>query len=137
MEEALRSLGLDSLIFAPYPLGYGGTQQPDVRVRDVLNRIYLFRNIIAHGGEIPKTPYREVYTLKALDGLAIVWDKLSYMELLLDSTLSILTTVLRLVFTEGWVDDVAAKTARKARMTVFEHRFKDAGGLAIVKETRR
>lgn len=122
-------LGLDSFIFAAYRFGAGGTQQPDVRVRDVLDRVYSFRNLIAHGGEIPKVPYREGCTLKRVDGLAILWHDFSYVELLLDSTLSILTTSLRRVFTEGWVDDVADKSAWKARMTVFEHRYKDAGGL--------
>lgn len=130
-------LGLDSFIFSPYPLGYGGTQQPDVRVRDILDRTYSFRNIIAHGGEIPKVPYRQPYTLKAVDGLAILWDEFSYMELLLDSTLSMLTTALRRVFTEGLVDEVADKGRWKARMTTFEHRFKDAGGLSTVKKTGR
>jgi hypothetical protein len=130
-------LGLDSFIFAAYRLGYGGTQQPDVRVRDVLDRVYSFRNIIAHGGEIPKVPYREHYTLKAVDGLAIVWDDFSYVQLLLDSTLSMLTTAVRSVFTEGWVDDAADKGAWKARMTLFEHRYKNAGGLAILKGTGR
>ena len=130
-------LGRDSFIFAPHPVGYGGTQQPGVRVLDVLDRIYLFRNIIAHGGEIPKVPYREPYTLKDREGLAIVWDELSYLELVLESILSILTTALRRVFTEEWVDDVANKNSWKAKMTIFEHRFKNAGGPPIVKRLGR
>jgi hypothetical protein len=59
------------------------------------------------------------------------------MELLLDSTLLILTAALRRVFTEGWVGDVADKSLWKARMTLFEHRFKNAGGLPVVKEAGR
>jgi hypothetical protein len=125
-------LGLDSFVFAPYSLGYGETQQPELRVRDVLGHIYALRNVIAHGREIPSTPYREQYTLKSVS-FGIISNEFLYLEVLLDSALSMLTTALRLIFIEGWVDSVADPNLWKAKMTIFEHRFKNAGGLAVVK----
>ena len=130
-------LGLDELVFRQFSLGSSRTYQPNVKFRDVLGGVYSFRNIIAHGGEIPKVPYREPYTLVGVDGQAILTDNFSYVELLLDSALSMLTTALRTIFMEGWIDQVANKTAWKAKMTVLEHRYKDAGGLAIIRDNGR
>lgn len=119
-------LGLDAFVFRQFSLGSSLTYQPNVKIRDVLGSIYSFRNIIAHGGEIPKAPYREPYTLAGVDNQAILDDNFSYVELLMDSALAMLTTALRMIFIEGWVDQVTNKTAWKGKMTVFEHRYKDA-----------
>ncbi|HTC31767.1 MAG TPA: hypothetical protein VK724_00270 [Bryobacteraceae bacterium] len=119
-------LGLDAFVFGQFSLGSSLTYQPNVKVRDVLESVHSFRNIIAHGGEIPKAPYREPYTLLGVDFLAILNDDFAYYELLLDAALFMLTTALRMIFVEGWIDQVANKTAWKAKMTIFEHRYKNA-----------
>jgi hypothetical protein len=42
--------------------------QPCTRVRDVLNDLYDFRNVLAHGQEIPAKPFRQRYDLISTDG---------------------------------------------------------------------
>lgn len=119
-------LGLDAFVFPSFTLGGRIVYQPNVKVRDVLERVYACRNIIAHGGEIPEVPYRQPYTLTGIDGLAILPNGLVYIELLMDSALAMLTSALRRLFMEGWVDDIAAKRPWKAKMTLFEHRYENS-----------
>jgi hypothetical protein len=121
-------LGFDSFVFPPFTLGGVLVYQPDVRVGDVIERVYACRNIIAHGGEIPEDPYRKQYTLQGVDGFALLPNGMVYIELLMDAALAMLTRALRIIFREAWVDDIAAKKPWKAKMTLFEHRYKNTLG---------
>ena len=121
-------LGLDTLVFPSLDLGSGYAYQPNVRVRDVIDHVYACRNIIAHGGEISAVPYRQPYTLIDTNGLAILPSEFVYIELLMDAAIAMLTRALQAVFLRGWVDDIKAKNPWKAKMTTFEHRYKNAIG---------
>lgn len=119
-------LGLDRLVFHENPIAPGYSCRPDVKVGNVIEDIYAFRNIIAHGAEIPKTPYRESHAVLGIDGVSIYTGQLTYAELLADASLAILTMALREVFINGWLDDIVAKDPWKAKMTLFAHRYKNA-----------
>lgn len=118
-------LGLDSLLFPPDSLN----RQSRVAVRDVLKDLYDFRNIIAHGHEIPKQPYREEYDLT---GTGQGHD-FCYADLMRESGLFMLTTALRKVFTEGLYEDVADLERWRRKMKLYEQRYKGSGGGDAVK----
>jgi hypothetical protein len=115
---------LDSLIFPADQL----RRQANTTVRHVIEDLYDFRNIVAHGQEIPKHPYRKKYDLTTADGERINYDDYYYAELMLESGLFLLTAALRKVFIEDLFDEFADPEKWKRQMTVFEHRYKDAGG---------
>lgn len=118
-------LGPDALIFPSDSLM---NYQPKTVVREVLNDLYRFRNIIAHGQEIPKKPYREKHDLISTGGQRINHSDYLYAELMLESGLFMLTTALRRIFTEDLVADVADPTKWRDKMKIYERRYKDAGG---------
>lgn len=123
-------LGLDSLIFPPDSLM---KYQPTTTVREVLNGLYDLRNIIAHGQEIPKQPYREKHDLISTGGQRINHDDRYYAELMLESGLFMLTTALRKIFTEGLFEDVADPDKWRHKMKIYEHRCKETGGADAAK----
>jgi hypothetical protein len=127
-------LGLDSLIFPPNSLR---NYQPKTTVREVLNDLYDFRNIIAHGQEIPKQPYREKHDFISTGGQRINHDDHCYAELMLESGLFMLTTALRKVFTEGLFEDVAHPEKWRLKMKIYEHRYREAGGPDAAKSRGR
>jgi hypothetical protein len=127
-------LGRDSFVFPPV-LSYD--LQPSVKVQDVLDDVYEFRNRIAHGLEIPEHPYREKYELLSTTGGRLTYDDYYYAELMLDSSIFLLCTALRKIFFENFYDDVRDVKRWRAKMTIFEHRFKDGGGIfAESRQTR-
>jgi hypothetical protein len=81
------------------------------------------RNIIAHGQEIPKQPYREKHDLISTGRQRINHDDYYYAELMLESGLFMLTTALRKVFAEGFFDDVADPEKWRLKMKIYEHRY--------------
>lgn len=117
-------LGLDSLIF---PRDSLMRYQPKTTAGEVLKDLYDLRNIIAHGQEIPKQPYREKHDLISTDGHRVNHDDYYYAELMLESGLFMLATALRKVLSEG-LEDVADPETWRLKMKVYEHRYKDAGG---------
>ena len=127
-------LGLNSFIFPP---DYLMNCQPKTTVREVLKDLYDLRNLIAHGQEIPKQPYREKYDLISIEGHRINHDDYYYAQLMLESGLFMLTTALRKIFTEGLFEDVFAQERWRHRMKVNEHRYKDAGGSDAAKSRGR
>jgi hypothetical protein len=127
-------LGLDSLVFPPESLM---NYQPETTVREMLNDLYDLRNIIAHGQEIPKQPYREKRDLISTGGQRINHDDYYYAELMLESGLFMLTTALRKVFTEGLFEDVADPEKWRLKMRTYEHRYKEAGGPDAAKSRGR
>jgi hypothetical protein len=112
-------LGLDTLLF---PREDFLQRQPEMTVAHVLQDVYELRNIIAHGQEIPKTPYREPYTLKSTTGETINQVPLSYVDVLLEASLFLLISALRKLFTEGHYEQMADQKQWKAQLTVCEHR---------------
>ena len=123
-------MGLDTLLFPPDSLH----RQPALKVRDVLSHLYELRNIIAHGREIPKTPYREPYPITGTSGEQVNFEPLLYGDVLLEASLFLLTAALRKIFVEGLYDLVADEKKWKAELTRYEHRFKNAGGVRTAKE---
>jgi len=82
-------------------------REPNTLVRDVLNDLYDFRNIVAHGQEIPAEPYRTKKDLISTEGKRVNCEDYYGAVLMLESSLFILTTALRRIFTENLFDDVA------------------------------
>jgi len=62
---------------------------------------------------------------------------IGYADHLLEASLYLLTTALKRVFMEGLDEKVADPKAWRAQLTVYEHRYKDAGGPTITKERGR
>jgi hypothetical protein len=127
-------LGLDSLIFPQDSLM---NYQPKTTAGEVLKDLYDLRNIIAHGQEIPKQPYREKHDLMSADGHRINHDDYYYADLMLESGLFMLTTALRKILTEGLLDDVANPEKWRLKIKVHEHRYKNASGPDAAKSRGR
>jgi hypothetical protein len=127
-------LGPDSYVFPPVS---SLDLQPSTTVRDVLNELYEFRNIIAHGLEIPEIQYRRKSDLISTGGQRITYEDYYRTELLLDSALFILTTSLRRIFTENLFDEVKDLARWKVKMSLYEHRHKEAGGPEVNKRHGR
>ena len=104
---------------------------------EVLKDLYDLRNIIAHGQEIPKQPYREKYDLISTGGHRINQDDYYYADVMRESGLFMLTTALRKIFTESLSDDVADPEKWRLKMKIYEHRYKDAGGPDAAKSRGR
>jgi hypothetical protein len=127
-------LGVDSFIFPPEALMQ---RQPNPTVRQVLRDLYELRNTIAYGQEIPKHPYREKYSLMSTGGHQINQVSFSYVNLMHEASLFMLTTALRRVFTEGLFAVVANQQLWRRKLTVYERRYKEAGGPEPVKSRGR
>ncbi|MEZ5401277.1 MAG: hypothetical protein R2729_16525 [Bryobacteraceae bacterium] len=84
MERIGGFMGLDTLLFPPDAYLH---RQPSIDVRQILRDLYDLRNIIAHGQEIPKTPYREPYPIMSTTGEQINRETLGYADILLEASL--------------------------------------------------
>jgi hypothetical protein len=128
-------LGLDSFVFPSYGFEGQPAQQPAIRVNDVLADVYGFRNIIAHGHEIPETPWRKPpQELLTTEGHSINYKPICRVDLMLEASIFFLTTALRRIFMESLFDDVADTAKWRARLKVYEHRYKNAGGTEIAEQ---
>ncbi|HTU44874.1 MAG TPA: hypothetical protein VMF91_07420 [Bryobacteraceae bacterium] len=127
-------LGLDSYVFPATSLVH---RQPRTLVRDVLSHLYEFRNILAHGQEVPKQFFRQTYDLLSTEGERINYEDYYGAELMLESGLFTLTTALRKIFVEGLVDEVKDHTKWRVKMMLYEHRYVDSGGILTVKKHGR
>jgi hypothetical protein len=127
-------LGVNNLIFLADSLM---KRQPKTSVSEVLQDLYELRNTIAHGQEIPKQPYREKHDLMSTAGYRINQIDFSYADLMQEASLFLLTTTLRRIFTEGLYDAVADVKQWRQRLTIYEHRYQNAGGPALVKARGR
>jgi hypothetical protein len=127
-------LGLDTYVFPP---DFHMKRQPKTVVRDVLNDLYDFRNIIAHGQEIPLHPYREKSDLIDTTGCRINCQDYYRAELMLESGLFMLTTALRRIFVENLFDDVKDPAKWRVKVALYEHRYKESGGPAANKKRGR
>ena len=89
-------------------------QLPREKVSDVLNPLFDFRSIIAHGKELPKKPYREDYIFFDTEESEIVSGQ--YFELMQDAALFILCKALRKIFVDGLVDEVKNESSWRKRL---------------------
>jgi hypothetical protein len=115
-------LGPQSYVFPPDSFIQ---RQPSTRVQEVLADLYEFRNIIAHGQEIPRKPYRQTYELLDDQGMRINHDDLYYAELMLESGVFLLTQALRKICLEGLFDDLCDKGKWRGKLRLYEHRWKN------------
>jgi hypothetical protein len=120
-------LGLDSFVFPELSV-MGTGIQPSTIVRDVLYEVYGLRNIIAHGQEIPESPYRKPIDLVGVNGERINYVDYARANLLMECALFMVTTTLRRIFTEGLIDEVKAPEKWRHKLMLYEHRYKDANG---------
>ncbi len=128
-------LGLDSFVFPSYGFEGQPPHQPAVRVKDVLSDVYAFRNIIAHGHEIPETPWRRPpQEFLTTEGKSIKHEPICRVDLMLEASVFFVTTALRRIFIEDLFDDVAETARWRAKLKVYEHRYKDAGGIEFAEQ---
>jgi hypothetical protein len=127
-------MGLDTFVF---PHNEFFDLQPALTVREVVDDVYDLRNFLAHGREIPKSPYREPFPLKSTTNVEMNNQNLLYGDILQQATLFLLTGALRKIFTKDLYDQVKDQATWKQHMTLCEHRYKDAGGLAKEKRKQR
>ena len=116
-------LGPQSYIFPPDSVMH---RQPTVKVRDVLVHLFEFRNKIAHGQEIPETPYRQRYDLLDEGGGRINGEDYGYSDLMCESALFLLAKALRKVFVDGIVGDIQEEARWRSKLRLYEHRGRDA-----------
>jgi len=123
-------LGLDTFVFPSYGFDGEPPHQPAVRVKEVLADVYAFRNIVAHGHEIPTT-WCQPQELLTTEGHSVNYEPICRVDLMLESSLFLLTKALRAIFTEDLFEDVADTSKWRAKLRVYEHRYKDSGGAEI------
>ena len=105
-------------------------RQPSTVVGSVLEDLYDFRSIIAHGQEVPVKPYRQKHDLVSTKGERINCSEYYYLQLMQESGLFMLTAALGRIFVEGLFDDVKDETKWRLKLRLYEHRYKDACGPA-------
>jgi hypothetical protein len=126
-------LGPRSYIFPPDSIMH---RQPAVKVQDVLTDLYELRNIIAHGQEIPKSPYRQKYDLLDCSGGPINHDDYHYAELMLESGLFLLTGALRKIASEGLFDVARDEANWRIKLRQYEHCWRNNATVATPREGR-
>jgi hypothetical protein len=91
--------------------------------------LYDFRNIIAHGQGVPQEPYGRDECLWSTEGNLINYSvPYNRSALMREASVFMLSTALRRVFVEGLFNDVQDPARWRAKMTLYEHRYKDSGG---------
>ena len=103
-----------TLIFPPTFAGC----QPKYHVHEVLADLYEYRSIIAHGREIPKSPFRETHDFQDVRGQPINSNDYYYGELLCESALFILCKSLHKIFVENLVDEIKNEAKWKQRIKI-------------------
>ena len=111
--------------------------QPTPTVGEVVSDVYDFRNVIAHGQRIPKTPYRQPYDLRCTDGQKITDDQqpYHYAELMQEAARFLLTSSLLKIFSDNLVDLLQDDKQWGFQMNLYEHRYNNAAP-PKVKKTR-
>jgi hypothetical protein len=126
-------LGLDTFVFPV--LSVSGIQ-PATIVRDIIHDVYELRNIVAHGQEIPES-YRRKINLLGTNGEQINYVDYGWVDLIMESALFMLATTLRTLFIDGIFEEVKDPQKWRSNMALYEHRFKNAGGLQFAKNNGR
>jgi hypothetical protein len=116
-------LGPESHVFSP---DFVMRRQPAVKVKDVVSDLFDFRNVIAHGREIPKAPFREKYDLVDDRGVRINSQDYYYSELMLESGLFLLADAMRKIAVEGLFDDITDPAKWRSNLRTYEHRCKNS-----------
>jgi hypothetical protein len=127
-------LGLDTFVFPPLSVN---DIQAATTVRDVLHDVYELRNIVAHGQEIPETPYRKKINLLGTNREQINYDDYAWADLIMESALFMLATALRMVFINGLFDLVKDPHKWRSNMVLYEHRYKNSVGSQAEKQCGR
>jgi hypothetical protein len=120
IERAGGCLGPQAHIFPPDSLM---ERQPVVKVQDVIEKLYEFRNKIAHGQEVPEDPYRKRHDLLDENGHRINCGNYYYAELMAESALFMLATALRKVFVGDLFDYVRDEQKWRNSLRLYEHRW--------------
>ena len=127
-------LGSGSYVFPPvFPPGSVSSQQPNTEVCEVLDDLYKLRNFIAHGQEILEDRFRRKCDVISTGGIPINYEGLYRAELLHESGLFMLTTVLHRIFTEGLIDEVKDSRKWRDKMKLYEHRYDESDGTTATK----
>lgn len=108
-------IGPSTLIF---PRTLYRQMQPKYQVQDVLGYLYKFRNIVAHGAEIPKFPYLQKHDFVDTNGCSFDYEYYSYAELMRESALFILCKALRKVFVDSLIDEVRDESKWKQHLKI-------------------
>jgi hypothetical protein len=103
--------------------------RPIVQVEEVLSHLYEFRNVIAHGQEVPSEPYRQKYDLKDDRDGRINAEDYYHAELMLEAGIFMLAQALRQVFVEDLFDDISDQTAWRSKLRLYENRYRSAATL--------
>jgi hypothetical protein len=116
-------LGPTSPVFAP------PSDKPDgpvITVQEVIEDLYDFRNIIAHGNEIPEHPWRERRDLLDKYGSRLNFGDYYYCQLLRDCGIYFITRVLRQLFVDQMFDKVKdTHVWKKQWLQLYERRWRD------------
>jgi hypothetical protein len=108
----------DSYIFPPV---HSPGRQPRLLVKEVAKDVYELRNVIAHGREVPKTPFRVGHELLDVDGRNIYWQPTTYAETLANAALFLLSRSLEKIFLEGWTALVESEHEWKSKLKIMEN----------------
>ena len=92
-------------------------QSPKYQVQEVLNDLFNFRNIVAHGREIPKSPYREQHYFLDTQG-SVIYSDYFYAQLMQESALFLLCKSLRKIFVEGLVAVVKDESKWRQKLKI-------------------
>lgn len=125
---------LNSFVFPSDSIG----EQPRTLVRDVVEHIYDYRNIIAHGRELPEKPYRDAVVLMGTNRECITRGvDFCYGNLLHQAAMFLLAAALKSIFISALMEKVADRAQWKSQMRLYEHRYKEDGGQPVVKDESR
>ena len=106
VERVTGFLGSTTPVFPSVPFP---DRQPPLRIGDIVEDVYELRNIVAHGREIPKTPFREMRDIVDSNGVPITSEYI-YAQVLMESALFLLVKSLRKIMIEGLLDLVKDET---------------------------
>jgi hypothetical protein len=104
---------------------------PVVTVQEVVGDLYEFRNIIAHGNELPEAPWRLKYDLLTKSGSRVNLRDYYYAQFLRDCAIFFVTRVLRQAFVDNMFDDVKDVSKWKTLLKLYEHRWRDQATVSI------
>ena len=106
-------LGPETLVFKPDSIMH---RQPKYTVQEVVPKVYALRNLIAHGSEIPKSPWRDECGFVDGHGRPINLGPFYYAQLIEQSALFLLCAALRQIFADQLVNEVRTVSAWRKRL---------------------
>lgn len=113
VDRLIGLLGRDTHVFPPV---LSPARQPSLTVGDAAEDLFELRNVVAHGSEIPATPFRQRFPIKDTNGNQINWQDFTYAQVLSEAALYLLAGCLRKVFEDGLVGEVETEANWKQRL---------------------